>query len=540
MKKIYLLKTILIAFALVSFCSCDDFFNPDNGTVKYGDDYIKEGSELYSGYVGVITKLQAIGDKAIYLTDTRAEMLEPTGNSPELLAIYNYEANLKGNSYADPAQYYDLIIACNDYLHKARDYKNTHQASIDMDHYKGLISGILRLKAWTYLTMGKIYGEAVWSDDPMWKLNDFSEDDILNLDEIIKACVKLLDTGFDEVDGTHEMSWTKWISASEGSDVNANAFYYWDIMIPQYFILSAELALWQNEYQKVVDLILPKMNETFAASNGSTSSITTWMMTQGYANNYSKIFNHTDIQSWAAVSVISYFSLKEQTNGIVKHFASDYSLRPSVVVHDYYSDPQFNPLKDGLASNDKRYSNFYETNTSGNLVFRKYGKSRRDTPVYIYRSSELYMMLIEAFNHLGRYDEMYGLMNRGVNYYFSAGGVTWEGFTDYWTRVSRNYPDLGIRGVVGGLPREFKPCDSEGNKKFNDMEILHEIILEQAGEGKTYAAMLRMARRYNDYNIIADLVCPKYEDSKQADIRNKILNGGYFVPWDIKSVSSSH
>ena len=128
-----IIRWSLCCMAALMAVSCDDYFNPGDNTRLDGDNYIKEQSELYSGYLGVINKLQDVGDKAIYLTDTRAELLEPTGNNDELVAIYNYEPDLVGNSYADPAKYYDLVIACNDYLAKAKTYKNAHAEAIDID-----------------------------------------------------------------------------------------------------------------------------------------------------------------------------------------------------------------------------------------------------------------------------------------------------------------------------------------------------------------------------------------------------------------------
>ena len=115
MKK-FKIEIILMGVLAMIFASCSDFFEPNNDTTLNGDRYIKEGSELYSGFLGIITKIQAIGDKAIYLTDMRGELLEPTENTPaDLYSIYNYDDDLSGNTYADPAKYYDEIIACNDY-----------------------------------------------------------------------------------------------------------------------------------------------------------------------------------------------------------------------------------------------------------------------------------------------------------------------------------------------------------------------------------------------------------------------------------------
>ena len=117
MKKI-LLNAVLFC-AITTLGGCSDFFEVDTDNTLNGDDYISEESEMYSGYIGIMTKMQAIGDKAIYLNELRGEMVEPTETAPrELYSLYNYEKDLTGNAYADPAGFYEVINACNDYLSK--------------------------------------------------------------------------------------------------------------------------------------------------------------------------------------------------------------------------------------------------------------------------------------------------------------------------------------------------------------------------------------------------------------------------------------
>lgn len=86
MKRIYI-NIILIGVLVFISTGCSDFFETDNDTQLRGDDYVKEVGELYSGFLGIVTKMQAIGDKAIYLTDIRAELLEPTENTPSELYL---------------------------------------------------------------------------------------------------------------------------------------------------------------------------------------------------------------------------------------------------------------------------------------------------------------------------------------------------------------------------------------------------------------------------------------------------------------------
>ena len=88
-------------FSLFTLTSCSEFFDPSTDDELNGEDYISSNTEMYTGFLGIMTKLQAIGDKEILLTDTRAELLEPSAESnADLIALYNYDENLKGNSYA--------------------------------------------------------------------------------------------------------------------------------------------------------------------------------------------------------------------------------------------------------------------------------------------------------------------------------------------------------------------------------------------------------------------------------------------------------
>lgn len=547
MKKNTLLYIGALFTVFVGFSSCEKFFDVDNATVKSGESYIMEEGEMYSGYVGLITKLQAIGDKAIYLTDTRAEVLEPTNVSVELKQIYEYAADLSGNSYADPAGYYDLIIACNDYLQKAYKFKEENRSSINMGHYQGLIGGALRLKAWTYFTMGKIYGEAVWFDDPMLELKDISQYPLKNLDEIIQSSISLLTEGFDGVDGTHTMSWMEWITESGETNINVESYYYWDMMVPPYFALAAELALWNEDYQRVVSLIMPQINEAFAATSGN---FTRWMLTASYYNNYNRMFDDLGPSSQAAVSVIRYNYERDQTNQLLKHFYNDYLLRPSVAGMERYADLTFNPNEVGRV--DRRFTNFFAETEDGMRYFHKYRKrsgSRRpnvlqdDVSIYIYRVTELYLMLAEAYNHLERDQEMDMLINTGAYSVSANNPALWadlltKGYTTRWVNGGSAASNHAIRDGV--LSRTFMPADSPENKKHNDIEILRETILEFPGEGKTYPAMIRIARRYQDPAIIADLVCPKYEEAGLADaIRTKIMSGQYFIHWDYGNLSAT-
>ncbi len=65
MKKfIYSLSVVL---SMLTFSSCSDFFSPDTDDELNGEDYISSDTEMYTGFLGIMTRLQNIGDKEILL-----------------------------------------------------------------------------------------------------------------------------------------------------------------------------------------------------------------------------------------------------------------------------------------------------------------------------------------------------------------------------------------------------------------------------------------------------------------------------------------
>ena len=153
----------------VCFHSCEDFFDTDPKNIINEGDYIAEEDEIYKGFLGIFNRMQEAGDQAIFLTDTRGALLETTDNAPaELKAIYNYNET-NGNSYADPTCYYSIIVACNNYFNKMEEYHKEvgGMTEVAEENFPALISSAMRIKAWAYLMLGKIYGEAYWFDDPL-------------------------------------------------------------------------------------------------------------------------------------------------------------------------------------------------------------------------------------------------------------------------------------------------------------------------------------------------------------------------------------
>lgn len=556
MKTIY--KILFSLLLLPALSGCSDFFDASTDDTLSGDKYISETTEAYTGFLGIVTKMQAIGDKAIYLTDTRGELLEPTSkSSPDLISIYNYSDNLDGNEYANPAGYYEVIIACNDYIKNMQNYNDKYEETLSDDVYEGLISSALRIKAWTYLNIAKIYGKAVWFDDPVTEIKDIKDSavfKVMDLDQVVEKCIDLLDNGCEEfpgIDGTKAFSWYEWLDPD--TKKAESTYRYWDYMVPDYAGLYSELNLWAGNYQVAANLLLNTLNESFTSSSSSNVA---WLRNQVIAGKWSVFWDNSSPYAYETASAIIYSYTENQTNHLLHTFSNEYPnaylLKPSDTGMERFS------------TEDSRGGTTFKEDNSGEYYiskFRPIGSSARSEPdqddvhIYIYRGSEYHFMLAEAMVGLGRFAEAEALINNGVGSVFKGGEsdpVTWKGFTNDWvyqtTMGSRKYYNTGIRGCLGLGKRPFTVVDSLlrnpntilAAKIYDFKQIANEYLLEFACEGKTYPALIRLARHIGklenkpgniDPDVIADRVISKY-GADSTLIRKKIDAGGYFVNYD--------
>ncbi|MBQ8064101.1 MAG: hypothetical protein IJ144_05080 [Prevotella sp.] len=565
---------LLISVALL--VSCSDFFDPSTDDELAGDEYISSQTEMYTGFLGIMTKMQAVGDKEILLTETRGELIEVTDNpTPELQAVYNYEPNLQGNPYANPAGYYEVIIACNDYIEKMKEFRSNPVVTDEV--YKPLVASAVRIKIWAYKTLAEIYGQAVWFDDPVSGIADIKGNgkfQLMQLPELVDKCLSTLETGVDGAEATDEIDWIAWLDPANVTNVAGSQYRKWTYTVPPYAGLHAELCLWKgavmdaaqqdakNYYKTAADELLKALNEQIDITADPGSNVY-WLPGGATPGHYTANWNYNGKVPgpYDTVSAIIYDYTNNQTNSLLKHlsneFPNEYLLRPSEVGINRFLDKDFNP---GSSTNDTRYKACFGT-SSGVPYFAKFrttGSSVRpnayedDCHIFLYRATQYHMMLAEALNHLGRFYAMNGVFNVGVKAgeleeCFKAGTEEWEGFESKydptlcdWTGTAnwgtRKYPSMGVRGCYSLPAREISMdrININNTYRINDMAMLDEVILEFAGEGKVYPWMNRMAVRYNDPRIIADRVCPKYEAvGTDGEIRAKIMAGGYWVPYNL-------
>ncbi len=569
---------VFILGGLATLTACSDFWDPETEDEFNGEDGFTSNTEMYTGFLGIMTKMQAIGDKEILLTETRGELIEPTDDSSnELIALNNYEPNLQNNAYANPQGYYEVIIACNDYLNNMRDYRK--RPNVNEEAWEALVASALRVKVWTYKTLAEIYGKAVWFDDPIHEVTEIKEGErfhLLTLEPLVDKCLAVMDQGFEGVDSKKDIDWYEWLDPTHSVSLSSSQYRKWNYMTPPYAGLYAELCLWKGAlldasnqdattaYKKAADILLAALGAQINVTSDPGSNVY-WLPSAATPGHYSPIWNNSQPYPYEAVAAFIYDYSHNQTNTLLQHFSNEYPnkylLRPSENGKARFTDAKFNP---GATTSDTRYKCMFG-NSSGQDYIAKYrpvGSSARvnayqdDCHIYIYRATQYHMMLCEALNHLKRFIALNAVFNSGVkagegDNCFHTGMAEWEGFASTvdptkcdWTGTAnwgtRKYPSLGIRGCFTGLvPRTIMENTHElgeaGTLKFNDLQLLDEAMLEFAAEGKVYPMMNRMAVRYNDASIVADRVCGKYQNpSMAASVRAKIMEGANWVPYDLQ------
>ena len=365
--------------------SCSDFFDPKTDDEFDASAGYTSNTEMYTGFLGIMTKVQAIGDKEILLTETRGELIEPSDESlSELISIYQYEPNLQDNSYANPDGYYEVIIACNDYLNAMSKYRSN--PNVNEEAWNALVASAVRVKVWTYKTLAEIYGQAIWFDHPVTSVTDINTDErfqLLQLPQLIDKCLNYLVQGYGGAPSNININWYEWLDPTDSEIITNSQYRKWNYMVPAYAGLFAELNLWKGAvadsqgqdatsyYQVAADTLLIALGGAINVTSNPGSNVE-WLPSAATPGHYSPIWNNTIPYRFEAVSAIIYDYTKNQTNTLLKHFSNEfpnkYLLRPSEAGVARFLDSKFNP---GATTNDTRYKCCFGKN-AGQVYLSKY------------------------------------------------------------------------------------------------------------------------------------------------------------------------
>lgn len=532
-----------MASVVLGLSGCSRYFEVDTNDMLLEKDYVKESNELYSGYMGVASKMQALADQTVFLADLRTDLLEPTVNAPQdLWDLYNYQEK-EGNSFANPRAYYDLIVNANNYLHKIVAYRKQYPTAVEKAHYDALISGAIRFKVWTYLTLGKLYGQAVYFDDADVSLDKINELPLVRFEELIPKLITLMETGVDGVNGLFETNWGDILYPGVPSNQQD---LVWNMICPAPSPLRMELYLWNQDYQKVVEIGVPFISD----GGGKKYKVSN----EDWNGEWVQFFTRDPItRTRGLITIVPYDFERNQTNRLIRYFSntepSVYYLKPTEVAMARYEQQT---RYDGHTMGDRYRGDgvtYYLQN--GEWVIRKFSRDRESASeiyknnvhITIYRDSDVHFFLIEALNNLGIFKPADALFNDGVELYLSRNSGNLEYPFDDPTINAHYAINLGIRRRVSLAPvypeglsiADLKTdAEKEQYKKAFDKLIATETLMESAGEAKAYFALMRIAKRWNDPSILADIVSAKYPEGQKQQVRGHLMNEqNWFVQYPL-------
>jgi hypothetical protein len=505
---------ILIPLVLLS---CDGFFALNTDDTLTEEQNYTELAELSSGFIGVAATFHDVVAHTVIISELMGDLMTPTANaSDDYWDIFNYQTKTT-NSVATPAPYYRTIIACNDFIRHALDFNEKSPGLIDGNTFQAMLAEVIRYRIWCYLTLGKIYNEAVYFDFSISDKIDLADCPVWDLDKIVEQSTLMMEQGILGIDLKLTLNWNLIIKGTTET---------WNRMGINPSALLGELYLWGGRYDQALLTLMELVNSASRyAMEDIANRATTWKN------------NITSTTATEMVTVMPYSLTNNQKNMLPYYFSNVppnlYYLAPTGRLRELYA-----PSTNGDIF--RRQSTIGEENGQNVIVkYHAVGNPSREynAAIPLYRVADLYLMIAEAHNKLHLFGETFdtefreiamSFVNAGLQQYWSGSSFKqpFGNTAIYSTILQRN---AGIRGRIGAGTvnwRSMLPANptTDQTMRLIDSLIVNETALECAYEGKRWFTLLRLARYWNDPAFIAEPVSKKATGDNREAIRQRLMN----------------
>lgn len=523
-KNIFLGIIVVLGLATTS---CDNFFNADSDEILLEKDSFKKRSELYSAFIGNAALFQDAAEHTLYMSELRADLMEPTENAPvDFWNVYRYKADVN-NTLVQADVYYKVILECNDFLRHAFRFHEQQPGVVEDNIFKGMISETIRFRAYCYLTLGKLYGEATWHDLSIQDAVDLDKAEVLKFDALLERLAGHLKTGVNGISGTIVLDWNL-ITYTEDKG--------WNRVGINPGALLGEIYLWQGQYKMALDQLLTVVNKsgdekTFTVNQFTDNNVAKWrnMFTESITNSAFEI-----------ISGAPYDATRQQVNKLQYYFSpvlpNVYYLRPSSTMLNLFETQTTSTGKLGdLRGKDYTYATF-----DNKLIIKKYSYNKKaeeqDATVIVYRGGDIHLMISECLNRLHLFQEALAFVNDGAKAFWNSGGFFNKPFNN--PMFSANLKEnAGIRGRVKmkAVNPIVENMTDEQIEFAIDSVIRNEVALECAYEGKRYFTLMRSAQRWQQPEIMAKTLALKFPVEEREAYISLLMNP---ENWYIKQKSS--
>lgn len=564
------LKTIFVAgVSLLVLSSCSFFDAKPEDFVAEEDNY-KAKTAIYADFMGLLGTLQDAVTQLVLVSELRGDLMMPTDQAPsEFVDVYMYDmSNIQANYIYDPAPFYRIVMNCNDFLRRTVKYNSDYPGVLATNIYRQMIGGAVALRTWAYLTLGKIYGGAVYYDYAMTGEIDISHmrDKWKEMPELIKELIYFMNNGVDNVNGVIS------VRLDEIFGLSGNQ---WRRMTIAPDALLTELYLWEGaygdpenpvSYEKAVRRAVNCIADKGVLGGGNENR---WSLA-GYfqGDNWKNIFksNFGGDQENEAMTTVFWDMEEGQDNMLMKYFNN-------TSVNDLYYLKATSTYAN-MVSGDKR-SAATITSNYGERMITKFNQNFTNKFFYLYRGADLYFMIAEGLTALERFEAADQLINQGTKAAHANGYGEPFDAPIWWHGKFSRCP--GVRGRVGAstissktfmwqdryadLHRAkykqetgeylYETISREGPShpqyeqylayRERRMHVLDSLIAQEVGrelgfEAKRFFTLVRMGIQLKDPDVVAQVVSKKFDDEDDAYAAAQLLRDPetWFINYDLQ------
>ncbi|GAB1453741.1 hypothetical protein MASR2M47_37970 [Draconibacterium sp.] len=507
----------ILGVILIANYGCkDDFFNADSSDRITPDKHYQSLIDANVSLQGAFVLYQDIAPKLILLDGLRSDMMEITPNANSYLKDINYQIFSSNNPFTNSSDLYKVIVNVNEVLlnidkvaGKDKDYDELTAYQV-----KGALIG---LRAYTYLTLVRLYNKAAYFEDNLTTLPANHSQTVLSKEQIIEKLIAQLEEYFESPFTT-----TKY--------PELRLAHY-----PNNKELLGELYLETGRYSDAANYL-----KLACESYGNATALL--KVDKSYKDAaWGSIFLNSESQDIENISVVPYSRAEAQFNPLASWFGvnAEYLVKPSSILIDSFMAqiPLAGDTMDLYRGAITFGAEGVEMKTDSSYAFvnpyiRKYAVDINDpqsTDIILTRAADVHMLLAEAYNRMGdETSQKYALMllNQGVN-----------STNPKPAPFSRWSGNLGVRGRAYLKSREVPARDSIPlDVRINLIEdnIIAERALELAFEGKRWFDLVRIAERRNDPAYLADRVAAKFAGTSYYDaIHQKLMNpANWYLPFE--------
>jgi len=581
------MKKYILGLALLgtTLSSCTDFFEAGSTHVIYADhNHLNVASDTIYSMIGILNRLQAIGDRTVLLGEVRGDLMDVTENTSSDLrdvAMFNVGDD---NEYNVPRDYYAIINNCNYYIANADTaLKNNRNQYLFRAEYVAAKA----IRAWTYLQLVTTYGRVPFVTEPILTKEDSEKD--YPMYDIKQVCDYFI---FE--DGLDALVDEEYPTYGNIKGIPSKLFY-----IPMRLVLG-DLNLWAGNYLTAAMYYYDYMyksntshlyptytrgvrwvsstwtgwfssyNSSFIDESNSLSSELIFMIpgdsipSEGYYSELRGLVNTSSDNNYQ-------ISLTPSQSLIDLSAAQDYCFYQGN--GDYIIAPK---TLDDYQSGDLRLSQVWSTkenqyNTTTNTRYTQQSIAKYQTRnIHLYRRQLVYLRLAEAMNCAGYPHFAFYVLSTGINnkivqdsirpYYNNPADSAVLSYFDFpntlydiidptvdLNRFNDDGNTQGIHSRGSGytqfnelyrMPNDTTIADSAQLRawqmqKVEDL-IVDEEALEFAFEGYRYYDLLRVALRRSatDPNYLSDKIKNRRSGSDTGITADLTDMHNWFLHWN--------